>query len=335
MPPKRSKLPQSGPAPKRQTVSANLNIRSHPSPNDPPSTEGAFQTTSFLDLPRELRDRIYHEIWNHIPALEVALPLKRDRHGDNSTVYKESEAYFCSTAPKYHVFNVRYVSHESVVYIDPLHYNPRQLWLLANKRMCVKTLQQFQRKATWTYRGIVRSGRDRLHIGSWKAATPLRRKAHMGALLLLPSGAYSMNLEDHISMLATNELDSEEKPSYCVTFWSDTDIFQRLASSFAATSSLRMLSLSMVVRRCADERYSLDILVTVQSQPLLNLNMPNLQVFQAVVTYPKIGVPDNVLKEQFLVALSEADMTIIGGSGVETRESMEMTQNLTHRFTHA
>jgi hypothetical protein len=91
----------------------------------------------------------------------------------------------------------------------------------------------------------------------------------------------------------------------------------------------------MVVQRCANELDSLDIPVTVQFQPLLNLNLPNLQVFQAVVNYHELGSPGNGLKEQFLVALSEAGMMIIGGSGAETRESMEETQTLTHRFTRA
>lgn len=131
-------------------------------------------------------------------------------------------------------------------------------------------------------------------------------------------------------MLATNELDSEEKPSYCMTFQSDTDIFQRLASSFTASSSLRMLSLSMVVRRCTDERCISDIPVTVQLQPgtalptvvdfgrLQDLKLPCPRTLRFFVKY-KIEVPDDQNpKEVFRRALSEFGMKLTGDTGVES-----------------
>lgn len=91
------------------------------------SSSNAKPIFRFFDLPREIRDQAYDEIWR----------TKK------------------SFITRYHAFQF-YVEYE--ITADPYSLTPPQPggastppWLVANKQLTQEAIEQFQRKATWVY----------------------------------------------------------------------------------------------------------------------------------------------------------------------------------------
>lgn len=84
----------------------------------------------FLELPREIRDIVYHEIWRFKAPFQIFY---------RGTLY----------AVKYEALSPKIETVTPLQRTRARRSKPRNPWILANKQVLNEAIEQFQRKAIW------------------------------------------------------------------------------------------------------------------------------------------------------------------------------------------
>ncbi|KAF2877548.1 hypothetical protein BDV95DRAFT_601929 [Massariosphaeria phaeospora] len=97
------------------------------------TTPGPSSPVTFFDLPREIRDSIYHHYWRTYPCIRTSF------HG-------------MLTDLRYEGYHSMTISRKRFGYPERMQ-GPYPTWLLANKVLFSEALSQFSRKAEWFWDG--------------------------------------------------------------------------------------------------------------------------------------------------------------------------------------
>ncbi|KAJ4376352.1 hypothetical protein N0V83_001635 [Neocucurbitaria cava] len=120
----------------RQIFEAIPTTEEDPTEARDPQIAGQRRKTSFLDLPREVRDMVYDYYWQTKPALNVSsTPFGR------FSLQLRYEGYY--------KMNVGYFGYGSIERLD----GRMPWWLLCNKQVLYEALEQFVYKAEWFWDG--------------------------------------------------------------------------------------------------------------------------------------------------------------------------------------
>lgn len=265
---------------------------------------------SFFDLPPELRDQIYHQIFVTKPPFQLKLPRRSDRRRPDRGMTK---------------FNVQYVLTDPISNpIGALSTRPKPpIWFLACKQMCIEAIDQFQRGATWILSNLDNvTTPEGPQFSVWKnAPVPSGRTRRVGPFLLTPSDAQNIKLVSGPIMYAFGEIDHRGKHFNRVTWGWESDIMQRLSSSVATSSNLRSLTVNVITmspRGWNSKGGPGKAPSRVDYKWLGNLELPQLQDLKIEVLYDTPFAADRSIMAEFDRATIEVGMKLIGGKGTWT-----------------
>lgn len=281
----------------------------------PPSENPSI---SYLALPRELRDQIYHEIWRKKLPFEVALPAKGDSLG-GVEVYGMGDSY--------HFFKIFYELLETnSPTIKPstkpqsfsakssrtrVKTKPPGPWFLTNKQTLHEAMEQFNRQAAWSY--ISSSyGRKERQLAVWKPLYTKRRSTRTGPKLLALRNASTIDMPNLLTMYVHGEMDANEIPITRLIFDRTTvELLQVLEPSLAGTMSLKSLSIALSAN--AWSAAASNHPVTIDLGPLLRLDLPNLQLLRLSVRHHHRFRGDERLMASLRDSVSEMGRNMVGG----------------------
>lgn len=325
MPLKRSRQAISASAPKRTR-------RTYGRPDPPEEVEDGTEALtaprtlahSFLTLPRELRDLIYHECWSSCSAFKAALPKK----GSIVRVPKQPQYL-----EDFYIFNVQYNS--CLEPMDPPAVNstltfretfattkgksPTLPWFLANKQVLSEALQQFNRLATWTHIILLPGDMEIIQLASWKLPVPSRRKTKYIPLLLALDNAHTIDMARSFTLYTHGEMDETEKPIHRIAFHaSTTPLLKTLASSVASMPNLKHLHIRLEAHAWYGGASDLPIIVDLQ--PLGDLDVPNLRSLEVLVHFNNSFQDDARLMSALKIGVEKAGVEVIGANARKTWE---------------
>ncbi|KAF2832215.1 hypothetical protein CC86DRAFT_377419 [Ophiobolus disseminans] len=255
--------------------------------------------TSFFDLPRELRDQIYHEAWGSTkPKFAVALP--ENPYSQIAKVWYGQREWLSSG--------------HSLDDKPPERKRGRRdrlwcFWFLGSKQLCVEALQQFQRGATWTFIGRGRAPQlERMIRGRWTAPFTRQIDRTLNPYLLTPSEAMDICIEKPLFMMTCGEIDGRGKSVKRVAF-KHNEVLPLLPSN------LINLHLHIDVEACG-EWGSVDT-IDVDFKPVQKLDVPNLQQLRFTLHFNDAFARDNDLTIEFQKAITRTGIELLSGSVVE------------------
>jgi hypothetical protein len=299
---------------KRLTSNAVLQMPEAPAVSPPSRTAYAPAPTSLMGLPREMRDQIYHEVWNQKAAFDIALPGKQKQ----------------STGPQ--LAKVQYDMGYPLLYQghEPKPTPQREPWFLASKQLCVEAIEQFQRGATWIFIGcrnnIAYFWTPPVYAGRWKAPPSRRAVPSLSLYLLTPDHATSITIEGPAEIESFFEVDSKENG---VKYMSFTDTILMPALYSCLTDSIHLRNIDMFMKVADWQRVGTAVPTVVDFGKLQKLELPCLKQLRVFVEYV-IEVPeDKTPKEVFRRALSEFGMKLIGNTGVESTDDKHHSDETT------
>ncbi|KAF1845848.1 uncharacterized protein K460DRAFT_366698 [Cucurbitaria berberidis CBS 394.84] len=256
---------------KRHQASATA-LAPDPDPDPAPKRTRSAPTPAafFATLPRELRDKIYHEIWKTKPPFEVTL-------GHNSI--EDVEAY---------IFKVVYESsarpqHEPEVKPSSavLAQKKTKPWYLASKRMLSEVMEQFNHQATWKFIAFHSNFKDR-QPAVWRPPKARTRPTRQSPILLSLHGASSIDLSVDLELFLYSEIGSNERPQNSIIFYHTTiSLLTAMRSALAGTTTLRHLSLVLIPTTWGETENSGPIDIVLG--PLNHFDTPSLQSLQVTV----------------------------------------------------
>ncbi|KAH7391858.1 hypothetical protein BKA66DRAFT_28714 [Pyrenochaeta sp. MPI-SDFR-AT-0127] len=240
---------------------------------------------SFLALPRELRDQIYHEIWRTKPPFEVALPAKGDPH---------SAAQVYGMCNDYHVFKIFYElleapspmtiiptkNKKSSARLSRTKIKPKRPvpWFIVSRQILHESMEQFNRQAAWGY--ITCSyGRKERQLAVWKPLYAKRYSGRISPKLLALGNAATLNMPNLLTMYVHGEMDANENPLNSVIFDRNAaELLRALGCGLAGTTSLKHLSIVLWANAWRGGASDHPIVVNLRLLSLLDL--PNLQLLR-------------------------------------------------------
>ncbi len=313
---------------------ARTTTRSKPTPKPTKSTQNSKANvsvipprstfaTSFLLLPRELRDQIYHEAWLLKPAFEVALPELGNHHHSGQEhgpreyyhIFKISYPVIENPPPGCKLERNIHVNESNFITTSRSKPQPCTAWILASKQILYEAMLQFNQKATWTYSACHRGQKTR-QLAAWRLLNANSRSSRISPILLALSNAANVHVPGQFVTRLYAAMDMGEAPFLNVELRMDAlKLLHPLVSGISGTMALQRLSLQMHAStwwRGYEERH-----VMFMFKPLDSLYLPKLQVFKLTVTCNDRFFASQLLMQGLREGISVLGRNMLGGKAKE------------------
>lgn len=278
---------------------------------------------SLLDLPRELRDQIYDEVFKAQEMFELSMPINAPSSMSIDSGFRTPNEH-CSTSWK-PAFQISYPSPVSTQPVN-LQRGPQDLqWMRTNKQICHEAIELFQRQSTWS---ITREplGNSSM-VGRWSNRTNRRRTTLIGPALFVPNDARNIIVPGPLLVTERCELNDRGKAAWFI-YVDGGGVLPCLSSRLTDSAKLQKLSLTLHTSwRPLDS--PLDTPVKVSFGHLNRLIAPDLRKVEFAVQYHDsfLARPDYILALEG--SISETGVDLVGGEGTMARRTVNTSPHIT------